>query len=772
MELCTFCMLAKGLGTINFLCSYEQKIHVSSLLFLYEQDQIEGDIQKVLGKLADALGKEDNTNDKLCEKSTDKTRTLTTSEKTACNNIVKGLKGIYGIKYEASENKNPVQNQQFEQAIGCLMLNLYAQEINNKCPIMGDIVKQAFTNQGKLHEDACADKVNNCVQCQWDECATYTINGKENLREKVKEMLLGNKGIKNTMSTISDLRKLNSTTPPLTTHLPSYHLTTFIPSPVTIFLPPNNPPTILPPNNLPPTTTLTTLHPLLCSFFTATIEGWFAHFSNKVSEEDKAQYDELSAMLAVCDYKDSDQVDLSTYKDFCEIMIKNIILTTAVGNQYKNKKEQKQGKQMPCKKIIKGIPVCDLLKIWMWYMKWFCVSDGVIKHALNAVQQVREGFDASEKYAKCAYDAALNIAYTGQKDNPDDPYYDLFETSTLHTMMKKLTREKWCKNSPEGPSPARLDEEVPDQKINGAKELEAFKEILQNVVTGVDEEENGKEEKNEEEPPPAKVPEVPKEVVPEKKVPEEDVRSQEEEDRPSEEDPPREENPSQAHTEGTEGDEEDEEAEEEEKDKNEEPTAEDTETEEEAAGAAGGSLGAGGASSDTPTAAKLIDMKDNPFLPYVPLAPAVLGISVMSYLLWRYFGMLRKTRIRYRRVPQIRGPSLEQQIVDHVDDGGPHAYTLVKERKPRSMPIKRRKEWVPGRRRRVRRRMIIDIHLEVLNECQKGNTKLVQEDFFEILVQEFMGSQLIKEENVPKKPRPMVDDPKEQVPSSDSGFRV
>ncbi|ANQ11073.1 SICA antigen [Plasmodium coatneyi] len=46
--------------------------------------------------------------------------------------------------------------------------------------------------------------------------------------------------------------------------------------------------------------------------------------------------------------------------------------------------------------------------------------------------------------------------------------------------------------------------------------------------------------------------------------------------------------------------------------------------------------------------------------------------------------------------------------------------------------------------------MIIDIHLEVLDESQKGDTKLIQENFFEILVQEFMRSEFIKEENVPK----------------------
>ncbi|ANQ10773.1 SICA antigen [Plasmodium coatneyi] len=76
--------------------------------------------------------------------------------------------------------------------------------------------------------------------------------------------------------------------------------------------------------------------------------------------------------------------------------------------------------------------------------------------------------------------------------------------------------------------------------------------------------------------------------------------------------------------------------------------------------------------------------------------------------------------------------------------------------------------------------MIIDIHLEVLDECQKGDLHSRNEDFFEILVQEFMGSEFIKEEYVPeegvaKEKVSMVDVPKkcvpkEQVQSSSSGF--
>ncbi|ANQ06559.1 SICA antigen [Plasmodium coatneyi] len=135
-------------------------------------------------------------------------------------------------------------------------------------------------------------------------------------------------------------------------------------------------------------------------------------------------------------------------------------------------------------------------------------------------------------------------------------------------------------------------------------------------------------------------------------------------------------------------------------------------------------------------------------------------------LIWeKYFAFLGKRRKRYRRAYQVRGLTLQEQIMYHVDQDGTHGYTLVKERKPRSMPIKRRKKrgvrHRPGRRGGVRRRMIIDIHLEVLNECQRENLHSTKEDFFEILVQEFMGREFMKEEKLPK----------EQIPSSDSGFR-
>ncbi|ANQ06603.1 SICA antigen [Plasmodium coatneyi] len=159
----------------------------------------------------------------------------------------------------------------------------------------------------------------------------------------------------------------------------------------------------------------------------------------------------------------------------------------------------------------------------------------------------------------------------------------------------------------------------------------------------------------------------------------------------------------------------------------------------------------------------VIDLFD--LTPYLPLAPVFLGMSAMTYLLWKYF-TLGKRRRRHRREEQLTSPNLEEQHLDHVDDqDGPHEYASVKERKrPRSVTKGRRKQVG----KRVGHRTIIDIHLEVLDECQKGDLHSTKEDFFKILVQEFMGSEFMKEEKVQNsgfgfREKNFV--PKEQVPS-------
>ncbi|SBO24800.1 SICAvar, type I [Plasmodium knowlesi strain H] len=159
--------------------------------------------------------------------------------------------------------------------------------------------------------------------------------------------------------------------------------------------------------------------------------------------------------------------------------------------------------------------------------------------------------------------------------------------------------------------------------------------------------------------------------------------------------------------------------------------------------------------------------------PFVPLAPVSIGLSAMAYYLWKYFGPLGKGGQRFRRSPaEIPGPSVQEQVLDHVDEGASHEYRLVKERKPRSAPTRTKRSG------HVNRRTIIEIHFEVLDECQKGDTQLNQKDFLELLVQEFMGSELMEEEEqVPKELVPMEAVPMElvsieEVPSLGSRLMV
>ncbi|SBO19879.1 SICAvar, type I (fragment), partial [Plasmodium knowlesi strain H] len=164
--------------------------------------------------------------------------------------------------------------------------------------------------------------------------------------------------------------------------------------------------------------------------------------------------------------------------------------------------------------------------------------------------------------------------------------------------------------------------------------------------------------------------------------------------------------------------------------------------------------------------------------PFLPLAPVSIGLSAMAYYLWKYFGPLGKGGPRLRRSPaEIHGPSVQEQVLDHVQQDASHEYQLVKERKPRSVPARTKRSG------RVNRRTIIEIHFEVLDECQKGDTQVNQKDFLELLVQEFMGSELMEEEEqvpkeevlmegVPLELVPIEEVPMERVPNLGSGLLV
>ncbi|ANQ08888.1 SICA antigen [Plasmodium coatneyi] len=694
-----------------------------------------------------------------CKNPKDPGTTWTEADRNACMLITAGLKHIYEINVDTSKKGDQanINNRNFRATAACIILNELIRKLKDKeksCTQRISIeagIEQAFKVSKEIKGTVCK-KDPTCFECQQQNYSDCKM-GKEQVREKLKEKFNSDKKIQEALGDIYPPSKPNSTSG------------------------------------------------------TATLTEWFPLFSKDVNDDDKENYEELKTLLILCESLEGELgTGMGKYVPFCEVMMKNIMLVTGVPKEYKNKKGQ-----TPCEKKVKNIPLCDLLKAWMWYMHWFCVPSNVIEYVLKGANGVRKDFiSKGEKYEECAYDSAFKIP-VGDRRYTVGEAHELFSKSTLHTMMKGLTKKEWCENDkweyrirvPEDPIKARVDEDEEDRIISSNDNKNNVDEIVHKIEEGLkqedgggveEEEERGKSISSETDETKKKI-EPQEETVSREKVP------------PREEDPPREEGELD---DVVEDDEEEEEAESETASENPDQTStsdtkapeqQDTrdtqgESKEEAThedepalpkgsdqGASTSSsssssssgteqLGAGGQGNDaevTPTAASLTDKIDLP-TPYLPLIPSVTGILVMSYLLWKYFGMLRKTRKRYRRAYKVHGPSLEQQMVDHVEQqDGPREYYIVKERKPRSTPIKRRKKRADGRsgrRRGVLRRMIIDIHLEVLDECQRGDTDFMKEDFLKIIVEEFMGLEFIKEENVPKEEIPL-----EQVPSSDSGFR-
>ncbi|ANQ08349.1 SICA antigen [Plasmodium coatneyi] len=225
------------------------------------------------------------------------------------------------------------------------------------------------------------------------------------------------------------------------------------------------------------------------------ITGWFTRFSEDVTQEDdKKNNREVDTVLYLCEDLDGIPIDdMEKYKGFCRIMVKNIILTTGVPKQYKN-----EDGEMPCEKKVKNIPVCDLLKVWMYYMRIFCAPKDVIEKILDAVKPVMEKLIYGDgNYAECSYDDALKIPYTGQK-NVVDEVYELFDTNILYNKMKETTSKKtWCTKAREGVSPALSDLVEDNRVVAGNGDTKKFNEIVQQVdnILVHEEEEEEKEKK-------------------------------------------------------------------------------------------------------------------------------------------------------------------------------------------------------------------------------------------------------------------------------------
>ncbi|KJP85341.1 hypothetical protein AK88_05045 [Plasmodium fragile] len=145
--------------------------------------------------------------------------------------------------------------------------------------------------------------------------------------------------------------------------------------------------------------------------------------------------------------------------------------------------------------------------------------------------------------------------------------------------------------------------------------------------------------------------------------------------------------------------------------------------------------GGNGAVSDfVPPPSKPFDPKD--LIPYTPaIIPAVVGIGLIAFFLWKYFAHLAKRRRKFRTVRDVPSPPLDEDILDHLQRGElpplDYGYTMIRDSQPASISARRR------RQPRVHKRTIIELHLEVLNECEVTEWQNVKDDYLQIVVQAF-----------------------------------
>ncbi|KJP84748.1 hypothetical protein AK88_05619, partial [Plasmodium fragile] len=131
---------------------------------------------------------------------------------------------------------------------------------------------------------------------------------------------------------------------------------------------------------------------------------------------------------------------------------------------------------------------------------------------------------------------------------------------------------------------------------------------------------------------------------------------------------------------------------------------------------------------------KPFDPKD--LIPYTPaIIPAVVGIGIIAFFLWKYFAYLGQRRRRtYRTIRDVPSPPLDEEILDHLERGDlpppDYGYAMSRDRQPASISGK-------GRPPRAHKRTIIELHLEVLNECEVTEWENVKQDYLQIVVEVF-----------------------------------
>ncbi|ANQ06749.1 SICA antigen [Plasmodium coatneyi] len=173
-------------------------------------------------------------------------------------------------------------------------------------------------------------------------------------------------------------------------------------------------------------------------------ENWgevFSSFSNNPtnSNEEGYKYNEYAALSSWCEDVDEDStVDLTKHKEFCKVLLKNLLIVNKNKFACEEKMEENRIKGKWC------VSKCDLLNIWLMYISDYCVPEDIIKEVFSRMHSISGYMDGTENYADCVYKSFSNLR-RGDED-------------ILHNIMKwmqckgkkggmaEVHTKNWCKH--------------------------------------------------------------------------------------------------------------------------------------------------------------------------------------------------------------------------------------------------------------------------------------------------------------------------------------
>ncbi|ANQ06039.1 SICA antigen [Plasmodium coatneyi] len=374
----------------------------SQKYYLYlHKDIWNSDVPIILEKLSKAMAVGNGIESTLCNNINGKS-TPTAEEKKACTYIVRGLKHIYSITEgsQGTSNEHKKNYRIFKQTMACLILNEYGKLLGEQSCIEEQDVQKVFTGVGNLHGDACTEK--SCDQCNWDPCSNFSI-GQKNQREEIKKKLLEKKEIQETLNNICQ-----SKPPPNLGPQPAKPAGTklTVKSNCTIIGLEENEEVK---QNVGICSTVQTVLKVKIVSKSQTWDTVLTAFSNNPSDADgKDIYNKWEGYKSVCEnHAITDGEWTEVEKSFCKILIRNLLIANEKKFQCESHKTEIPGKYCVTK--------CDLLNMWLLYVKDRCVSSDVIKYAYEAMYAVEDNLGQGGTGGLCKYGEFDNL----QRDNGD-----------------------------------------------------------------------------------------------------------------------------------------------------------------------------------------------------------------------------------------------------------------------------------------------------------------------------------------------------------------